>query len=57
MPVTPHDDASVTTSRRQADDREKLELALSAAKMGTFEWDLVADTITISEQAARIFGG
>ena len=47
----------MTTSRRQADDREKLELALSAAKMGTFEWDLVADTITISEQAARIFGG
>jgi PAS domain S-box-containing protein len=55
--VTPHDDAAVTTSRRQADDREKLELALSAAKMGTFEWDLVADTITISEQAGRIFGG
>ncbi|HET9161212.1 MAG TPA: HWE histidine kinase domain-containing protein [Caulobacteraceae bacterium] len=55
--MTPHDDAQVTTARRQAEDREKLELALSAARMGTFEWDLVKDTITISEQAARIFGG
>jgi PAS domain S-box-containing protein len=55
--LTPHDDATVTSTRRQADDREKLELALSAARMGTFEWDLVRDTITISEQAGRIFGG
>jgi PAS domain S-box-containing protein len=56
VPLTPHDDATVTTARRQADDREKLELALSATQMGAFEWDLVADTVTISEQAGRIFG-
>lgn len=37
-------------------DRERLELALSAARMGSFEWDLAADLLHFSEAAARIFG-
>lgn len=41
---------------RLSTDREKLELALSAARMGTFEWDVVNDEIHVSEEAARIYG-
>lgn len=41
---------------RLSSDREKLELALSAAHMGTFEWDLLDDTLHLSKEAARIYG-
>ena len=57
MPLTPPDDLAVTAAEsRRTDDRQRLELALSAARMGSFDWDLIADKVVISEQAARIFG-
>jgi PAS domain S-box-containing protein len=56
--LTPTEGAPAQTlPRRQSDDREKLELALSAARMGNFDWDILHDQVTISEQAARMFGG
>ncbi len=35
---------------------ERLRLALDAAHMGTWDWDIPADTITWSEQVAWLFG-
>lgn len=34
----------------------QLRLALSAARMGTWDWDIQTDTITSSEQVATLFG-
>ena len=36
--------------------REHLELALAAAGLGEFEWDMARDVVTFSEQAAVITG-
>jgi two-component system cell cycle sensor histidine kinase/response regulator CckA len=44
---------------RQAELRmsaERLRLALDAARMGTWDWDVQADTVTWSEHVARLFG-
>jgi PAS domain S-box-containing protein len=44
---------------RQAELRtseERLRLALEAARMGTWDWDVLTDTVTSSEQVARLFG-
>ena len=44
---------------RQAELRasaERLRLALEAAHMGTWDWDVLADIITGSEQVAPLFG-
>jgi len=35
---------------------ETLELALSAADLGTWEWDPVTDLVTLSDRAADIYG-
>lgn len=35
---------------------ERLGLAMAAANLGDFEWDLATDLIHVSEPAARIFG-
>ena len=49
------------TERRHADEArarlaETLGLALSAADLGTWEWDPVTDQITLSDRAAEIYG-
>jgi PAS domain-containing protein len=44
---------------RQAELRasaERLRLALEAAHMGTWDWDVLADRVTASEQVAALFG-
>jgi len=44
---------------RQAELRaseERLRLALDAARMGTWDWDVLTDTVTSSEHVARLFG-
>jgi len=43
-------------AERRARDRERLSLALQAAGLGEFEWDLVTDIISISPPMARILG-
>jgi PAS domain S-box-containing protein len=37
-------------------DRERLELALEAADLGHFEWDLVGDVVRLSARAAALTG-
>jgi two-component sensor histidine kinase len=56
LSLPPADDLPAPPTRRHSDDREKLELALSAARMGIFEWDVVHDRVIISDEAARIYG-
>lgn len=55
--LTPPADVSAPVPRPVSDDRRTLEFALAAARMGAFEWDLVKDEITVSEQCAVIHGG
>jgi PAS domain S-box-containing protein len=38
-------------------DQAWFELAVWASRMGTFDWDLVTDTLYVSEQNSRMFGG
>ncbi|MFO7602344.1 MAG: EAL domain-containing protein [Gammaproteobacteria bacterium] len=40
----------------QQQNEERLRFALEAGNMGTFDWDLVSDVITWSEQHSRLFG-
>jgi len=40
----------------RAIEEERASLALDAARMGEFEWDLVADKVIISDRMARIIG-
>ncbi len=49
------------TNRKQADEElarlaEALGLALSAADLGTWEWDPVTDVMSLSDRAAEIYG-
>jgi PAS domain S-box-containing protein len=37
-------------------DKAWFELAVWASRMGTFDWDLVTDTLYVSEQNAQMFG-
>lgn len=37
-------------------DAERLELALSAARLGAWDWNARTDTVTLSQRAAEIFG-
>ena len=53
--------AAVLAERRQAEqsarkNEERLAMAMNAAQMGTWEWDLVNDTAMWSEETKRIFG-
>jgi len=43
-------------AERRGRDRERLSLALQAAGLGEFEWNLADDLITISPLAGRILG-
>jgi PAS domain S-box-containing protein len=42
--------------RRVGVQRERLELALEAADLGHFEWDVARDVVILSPQAARLTG-
>ncbi|PSR19351.1 hypothetical protein C8255_02675 [filamentous cyanobacterium CCP3] len=49
------------TERRQTEEKlrtgaTRLALALAAAKLGDWSWDAATDIVTLSEQAAEIFG-
>src|SRR4051794_29881863 len=49
------------TERRVAERRikegaERLNLALSAARLGDWNWDMATDVVTLSDAAAEIFG-
>lgn len=49
------------TERKRAEaalraSEERVRLALEAARSGTWSWDIQADCVTWSEEAARIFG-
>jgi PAS domain S-box-containing protein len=53
--------ASDVTERKRAEQalrasKQRLEVALAAGRMGTFEWDLVSDEVSWDEQHHRIFG-
>lgn len=48
--------ADVTTRRALEKSAERLRLAQSAAQIGTWEWDLVDDTRTLSSEVYRMFG-
>ena len=37
-------------------DRERLELALQSARLGEYDWDMVADVLHVSERMAQITG-
>ena len=37
-------------------NKENLELALSSAKAGTWNWDFISDKITVDEQCLQLFG-
>jgi len=38
------------------ENAERLNLALAAAELGDWEWDLATDQITLSDRAAQLFG-
>jgi PAS domain S-box-containing protein len=49
------------TERKQAEEalarsRERLQLALSAARMGTWHWDLANDALTWDENLGQLYG-
>ncbi len=53
--------AAVVRDRERAEDEargsaERLNLVLSAAQVGTWHWDILADHVVMSEQAASAFG-
>ena len=48
--IMPDDAASLVL------DRERLELALEAARLGEFEWDMVADLYRVGRRASAITG-
>ncbi|MFN8604304.1 MAG: PAS domain-containing protein [Candidatus Binatia bacterium] len=53
--------SELTTARKQAADalrqsEERLRLALEAAHMGTFDWDLVSDRITWTRRHEELWG-
>ena len=37
-------------------DRERLQLALQSARLGEYDWDMVADVLHVSERMAEITG-
>ena len=45
-----------TAADQLAIERERASLALDAAKMGEFEWEIVEDRLIVSERMARIVG-
>jgi PAS domain S-box-containing protein len=44
------------TERRYAESDERLRMALAAAQMGTWVWDIPTNRVTWSEEVYRIFG-
>ncbi len=42
--------------QREADTRQKLELAMKGARIGTYEWDIVRNVHIWSEETERFFG-
>ena len=45
-----------TAADQLAIERERASLALDAAQMGEFEWEIVEDRLIVSERMARIVG-
>jgi len=50
------DAEAVASRRRHAFDLERLDLALSAANLGAYEWDLATDSILQTERLRQING-
>jgi PAS domain S-box-containing protein len=50
------DAEAVASQRRHAFDLERLDLALNAAHLGAFEWDLGSDAILMSDRMRQING-
>jgi len=48
--------AQAVAGRTRRQDAERLQLAHEAAGLGTFDWDLVADRIAVSDSYLRIYG-
>src|SRR6218665_174620 len=51
----PTDDELRRTLRRLMESEQRLSLALEAASLGTWEWELSSDTLHLDERCVRIF--
>ncbi|MBO9710906.1 MAG: PAS domain-containing protein [Caulobacter sp.] len=49
-----HDAETAANAERRALDSERIALALRAANLGEFAWDIVGDTVEVSPRMARI---
>lgn len=51
-----HDSAAIDAERRARLDQRRVELALDAAGLGEFEWDIAADRVHVSERLKSLTG-
>ena len=54
--LTAAKEAAETSERAKAQHEERLNLALAGADLGLWDWDLISDRVTYSEQWAGILG-
>jgi len=57
MDLMLHDAATFEAEQRAAQYQQRLELALEAAGLGEFEWDIPSDRIVLSERLSKLAGG
>lgn len=56
MDLLVHDSEIIEAEKRSRLDQQRAELALEAAGLGEFEWDLVEDVVVASERMRNLFG-
>ncbi len=56
MDLLVHDSEIIEAEKRSRLDQQRAELALEAAGLGEFEWDLTEDTVVASERMKSLFG-
>jgi PAS domain S-box-containing protein len=56
MDMLVHDARTIDAERRASLDQRRLELALDAAGLGEFEWNIVEDRVIVSERMKAITG-
>jgi len=56
MEILVHDSQIIEAEKRAKLDRQRVELALDAAGLGEFEWDIVHDKVFVSERMKTLIG-
>src|SRR5690606_20249825 len=51
-----HDSQTIEAERRAQLDQRRVELALDAAGLGEFEWDMVEDRVFVSDRMKALVG-